>query len=175
MNKLIMNNLYTDNFFISEKDDSSESPKKPICEICFDDSEENLVDLKCTHKFHYDCVLNWYCKSSNLYANSHFNKSAVKRQCPYCRQDGGYLDLPKDHKYIHGIHEPKYDDRKRLSSKKTGPDTGATKIELNPAFCKGIAKSTKKQCKKKGKEDYGGYCFHHKHLANVEEESVPTE
>ena len=159
MNKLIMNNLYTSDFFISKDDDSVESPKKPDCEICFCDTEDDLIELKCKHKFHYDCVLNWYQKSNNLYANSHFSKSTVHRQCPYCRQDGGYLDLPKDHKYIHGIHASKYDDRKRT--------TPAVKTE-GVGFCKGIAKSTKKPCRKRGKDEYSGYCFFHKHLATSE-------
>lgn len=65
-----------------------ESEEEPVnfdnlCLICYDnmDDDSNTVTLKCKHKFHYSCILMTYKSMSN------------KRQCPYCRGDGGYLTL----------------------------------------------------------------------------------
>ena len=57
------------------------------CPICYEDiKQEDLVVLKCSHKFHYDCIMNEY--------KSQLDNVNIKiRICPYCRGYGGYLKM----------------------------------------------------------------------------------
>ena len=79
----------------SENNDSEISnDDENICKICYDvlKPQDNISLLKCKHKFHYECILMTYKTLKG------------KRQCPYCRKDGGYLDLypgKAPTKYIH--------------------------------------------------------------------------
>ncbi len=63
------------------------------CGICGDllkndENDENnkinknkqIVTLKCSHKFHFECIQMSY-------------KFANNKQCPYCRKDGGPLEI----------------------------------------------------------------------------------
>ena len=55
-----------------------------MCGICLDDllPENNIITLKCNHKYCYECIYQSYLKNK------------IKLQCPYCRKNGGYLPLP---------------------------------------------------------------------------------
>jgi hypothetical protein len=70
------------------------------CQICFTSPEpENLITLKCNHKFCYDCLLESYKgKMCN------FSDSKVHRICPYCRSPASFLPLRDGMKPIKGIH-----------------------------------------------------------------------
>ena len=48
------------------------------CYICCDtlNDTDDIVELKCNHKFHINCILMSYKKAKN-------------KLCPYCRQPGG--------------------------------------------------------------------------------------
>jgi hypothetical protein len=60
-----------------------------LCYICYDKLENSdVIELKCGHKFHYDCIFLSY--KTNLVPSFSTNR---KRECPYCRNDGGYLPL----------------------------------------------------------------------------------
>ena len=60
------------------------------CPICYDKIEDkDLSILKCNHKFHAQCILETYKHNRDTSKNSYTNI----RVCPYCRADGGYLEL----------------------------------------------------------------------------------
>lgn len=74
--------------------DRSKSPEINIqneeeekCFICYENLDDTATVLKCGHKFHYNCIFLTY--KSNIKQNYQFNG----RECPYCRRDGGYLNL----------------------------------------------------------------------------------
>lgn len=70
------------------------------CQICFSPCEtEDMITLKCNHKFCYDCLLESYKgKMCN------FSDSKAHRICPYCRSPASYLPLREGIKPIKGIH-----------------------------------------------------------------------
>ena len=148
-----MNNLTKlDMTYVEDKVSSSETLKEEYneCEICCSELD-SFVTLRCKHKFHYECIFEWYLQCKAKKNSQHF-----KRPCPYCRSNGGYLDLPtKDSQYIAGIHKPSH------KPSDTIKDT-SIKIEVGKGQCLGIAKSTGKQCKLAGKPQYSGYCGWHK-------------
>jgi hypothetical protein len=129
------------------------------CEICGTELDSS-VTLRCKHKFHYDCVFDWYVECQGKSASGS-QSQYVRRSCPYCRSDGGYLPLPsKDAGYIKGIHKPSHKPRlKKITQSKS------TKITVGTGQCLGIAKSTGAQCKLGGKPQYSGYCGWHKNQA----------
>jgi hypothetical protein len=61
------------------------------CPICYEDiSSDELVVLKCSHKFHYDCIMKEYKTQLD-------NTNNIKiRICPYCRGYGGYLKMKQN-------------------------------------------------------------------------------
>lgn len=126
------------------------------CEICGIELNTS-VTLLCKHKFHYECIFDWYLEcQKNISSGSQY----VRRSCPYCRSNGGYLELPsKDNKYIKGIHKPLY-----IPRKKKVEQNKLIKIINDTGQCLGIAKSTGIQCKLAGKPQYGGYCGWHSKL-----------
>ena len=112
---------------------------KDICLICYDKLDNNISILKCSHKFHYECILMTY-------------KNSKKKQCPYCRGYGDYLKLPDGIVPEYNIH------KEYLSYKKQ--DYNITLIE---GRCKHIltqGKNKNKQCSFKSKTDQG-YCKRH--------------
>ena len=73
--------------------------EKQICYICCETLEDNIVTLKCGHSYHYDCIYLTY--------KANFNNgisSKKKRECPYCRREGGFLDLKIGYMPYKGIH-----------------------------------------------------------------------
>jgi len=66
-----------------------------ICSLSFDDT---VCRLACNHTFHYECIYQWYKRTLDAI-------NIPKRECPYCRQDGGYLHLPDNNKFEEGIHD----------------------------------------------------------------------
>lgn len=164
-----MDNLTTINMSIAEDNKNITSLPKPKedeyndCEICGMELDSS-VTLLCKHKFHYECILDWYKECVGKIATGS-QSQYVSRSCPYCRSDGGYLSLPeKDSKYIKGIHKPSHKPRdKKVKTKKATPPPTSSHPQTVIGQCLGIAKSTKKQCKKKG--IHNGYCGWHKDQA----------
>ena len=68
------------------------------CNICYETFEETkdetVVQLICGHPFHYDCIL-----------ESYKTKLGRRRECPYCRKDGGWLPLLEGSKPVREIHQ----------------------------------------------------------------------
>lgn len=88
--------------------------EEDICYICYDVNNENSIQLKCNHTFHYDCILSSFLREPRL--------------CPYCRQIHGYLTLKKNMTPIQNIH-------------KEFGITLYSPFYYEPIKCKGILKS----------------------------------
>ena len=71
------------------------------CAICHTEIEENdeVEQLKCGHKYHYECIFITYKFNKCKY------KGSKLRKCPYCREDGGYLSLKNNIVPVKDIHE----------------------------------------------------------------------
>lgn len=123
--------------------------KQETCGICsLELLSTDKVKLKCKHEYHHDCILNWYIKT--ISNNSNVPSTLKSKECPYCRQIGGYLPIRPNDTYIKHIHSPKYGkiDNKSLAE------------ILKPRVkCAADTKSGKK-CKMYSKN--GDYCHLHK-------------
>ena len=132
------------------------------CPICYE-SISDKVTLKCGHNFNYNCILESY--KSNLISNN-LSYTYNRRECPYCRRDGGYLPLKENMIPIQYIHKEyseykKYIDNNNLEN---------LRKFINPNMChkileRGINKG--KQCSKKKCNEY--YCkVHSKYMIKLE-------
>ena len=115
----------------------NEDDQENECLVCYDQlTSENTITLLCNHKFHYECIVKSYTMNTNK-----------KKNCPYCRRNGGWLKLPENHTPIRNVHKEYYLKKKLLTCCKailqSGPNKG-------------------KQCLNKAKVCYGGYCGCHK-------------
>lgn len=112
------------------------------CLVCHDKiKEEDKVVLKCGHKYHYNCIFMTFKSNNN------------KRECPYCRKDGGYLKLKDGMIPFLNIHR-EFDDY-------VNGNFNLESIKYIPGKCKQILKTGKNagtQCKNKHKpgEEYCG-------------------
>lgn len=112
------------------------------------DDQNNFLEeyqLKCNHKFHYDCL------AINFNHEGQFKKGWSGNQCPLCRTKIGYLPLKKNYPILEYTHKEFRNDIKNLSVKK------------KQYKCKGIIQSGKnigKQCICKTSTK-GGYCGKH--------------
>ena len=129
----------------SKEDNSND--KEEICYICYDKIEKtkDISILKCGHKFHYKCIISTY-KSQNL-----------RRTCPYCRADGGFLLLKPGMIPMNCIHK-EYKDY--IEGK-------LDVVKLIPNKCKYILKKGQNngfQCSYNDK--IHGYCNRHFKIIN---------
>lgn len=123
---------------------SSSESSGLICSICsLELLPEESVRLKCKHEYHHNCIYNWYKKTLS---NDHGSASSKSRECPYCRQPGGYLSLLEGQEYEKNVHAPS-----------DAPSTKVQSIKLKKC---GATTKTGKPCKLNG--HYGGYCHIHK-------------
>ena len=81
---------------------TKETEEVEECAICCDklDSKYETIELKCGHKFHYECIFESFKAASQL--NRYTNKI---RDCPYCRAKSNYLPLKEGMVPMRGIHE----------------------------------------------------------------------
>jgi hypothetical protein len=132
--------------FLNKLDNDLIDDNRFICPICSDEDDSYVTELKCGHKFCRKCIIRWYLKLNNLvYSSSNY---ANCRECPVCRQNGGYLKLLDGEKYIKDIYEPP----SKLDEKKLAR-CGAP-IKTKPG----------KLCTNTGHTFYGGYCGKHKKI-----------
>ena len=72
------------------------------CSVCcdpLDPNGEEIIKLSCGHTFHYNCILQSYRAALNM------NRYSSKRECPYCRSKGEYLELKPGVVPMRGIHK----------------------------------------------------------------------
>ena len=72
------------------------------CLICHEVLDNTKVKLLCGHIFHYECILLSYKSKIPKYSNS---IRIDERKCPYCRKDGGYLEIIDTNIPLNGIHK----------------------------------------------------------------------
>ena len=82
--------------------EATEVTEEEECAICCDklDNRYETIELKCGHKFHYECIFESFKAASQL--NRYTNKI---RDCPYCRAKSNYLPLKEGMVPMRGIHE----------------------------------------------------------------------
>ncbi len=145
--------------------------EKLICNICIEPIEENSIDtslvrLKCVPDKHYfcrKCIIDWYkeiienSKKGNYVDYKH-------RMCPLCRNDGGYIDILKEEKFIKGIHKKK-EVKKKVKTTENEKE--------NKDLCKQIL-SNKKQCSRIASKKCDGYCGQH-FIINNKKNLKPNE
>lgn len=128
--------------------ENEKEKEKEKCSICYEDLGDDYVALKCSHKFHYNCILLTYKTSFNNINSYSYRR---RRECPYCRRDGGYLPLKKGvlpTKHIHREYTKYIEDTKNNNLEKWDKYFISGK-------CKAILKTGKNagnQCSKNMKE-----------------------
>ena len=162
-----------------KEEDNSLNTKRFIdneCKVCYEtiypeDATCPAVELFCNHRFHYQCI------------ELSYQYSSTYRQCPYCRQYGGWLPLIPTIKPKKNIHREYVSIRKRkkslmskylLKKQKKIKKTIITSIlptqTLSVHTCQAIIKSGPKkgaQCTHSKK--HGDYCGRHKkfHIISI--------
>lgn len=122
-----------------------------ICAICYEPLKEDIFTTKCNHKFHYDCMF--------MVLRNNTKTNIRKRECPYCRNDTGYLPLKPGcipQKYIH----KEYIEMRNLIN---NGNFELVKKFLNKDKCMSILKTGKNkglQCSHK-KIENSDYCKKH--------------
>lgn len=159
-----MNNLSHFTMEFTEKNAlfAAEEPidEDNLCEICAGElPEKGGVILSCKHKFHYQCVVDWYIMCEQM-CKQKSQSEYTRRTCPYCKSEGGYLDKPENVAYIKGIHKSTY--YKRDKKMELG-------VDVKTGMCPAIAKSTGSNCRNKGQKKYNGYCYSHRNYTPCEE------
>ncbi len=121
-----------------------------ICYICYDKIDDtNIQKLSCSHVFHYECIKHSYISDKKNY---------TIRKCPYCRQNGGYIEYKPNTLPIKDIHKEYYDFIKNV--KKNNKEELKKYLDCNKCFS--ILKTGKNagtQCNNKPFSD--GYCKKH--------------
>lgn len=125
-----------------------------LCSICCNEISEKYQELKCGHKFCDTCIKDWYKKLHSL-CKTNYSNYKKKRECPACRQDGGYLKIREFEKPIKDIHK-----------EYTGKNNSKFVI------CGAPFTSKKGTCQCKGKEEYGWYCGRHKKYAKLKPKKI---
>jgi hypothetical protein len=160
-----------------------------ICPICFDslnveetNSDKNkklsefdkvkssVVTLDCRHKFHYECILEWFKNRSLKYPYSSSGKSI--RICPYCRNKTGYIELPKNAFPIKHIHKEFSNIQNCINCSDYEHVIKICKPYFNPKYCFCILKTGKskgQQCRKYKTKD-SEFCHIHNKKYNISKE-----
>lgn len=137
-----------------------------ICNICGDnlDSIDKVQVLKCGHEFCNECIFDWFQNILNNMKKSYYSSQYLKpRECPMCRQTGGYLKLFEGEEYVRGIHGNKKNYIPRIKPP-----------EPVIVYCEAKLKTKNKLCKNKGKECHGYYCGVHKKFATQYPKKIET-
>ena len=122
---------------------NQDSKNKEECMICGDDLDDE-TKISCGHKYHYDCIYDWWCKIKSGQIGSGKYK---QRECPYCRTQCKMLPCIGN-KITVGVN---------ITTKKGLKNN--TVIDKDPHKCQAIT-CKGKQCKNSMK--YGSYCGIHK-------------
>ena len=124
------------------------------CSICgLELKEKFCYELKCGHKFHYECLMKSFVNIPKL------NK--MKNSCPYCRAPSDYLPVVNGLKKLTvGVH--------CATVQELSDENGILKLKNNP--CQYILKKGKNKGNQCGKNCYLGYdyCKVHKKAMKVE-------
>lgn len=94
------------------------------CTICLDtfgSDEQNILTLDCGHKFHKNCILNW------------FRRRDSSGNCPLCNDNPHGQNRPSQYFYYNQDHVKLYNNRYNLIKRKLlkNKDEKANKTEFN--------------------------------------------
>jgi len=131
----LMGNLHIDN------------NKCIICNILM--TEQDEITIKCGHKYHYDCIYNWFKQCINTAIHPNILKM---HECPYCRNDGGYLPFNEKYEFNPFIH-------KKLLNKTVRKPVKSESIKCSSTTLAG------KKCKNTAKN---GHTYCHIHIKKNE-------
>jgi hypothetical protein len=153
---------------ININDSCENKDENESCGICNDTMVEgnDIHILKCKHKYHLSCITKWFIS---------FNKSSThsnapnKRECPYCRKDGGWIPLLQGQAPIYNVHAEYVKEKPKKTKNNSAnvttnppypivPGTiNNNDITIHPltSFCKAIT-GTGNKCKNTAK--FGSYC-----------------
>lgn len=126
-----------------------------ICAICCNECTEKCQELKCNHKFCDECIKGWYIKLNVLKKNQYYNYKKY-RECPVCRQDGGYLKLRENETPIKNIHK----------------EFGKKQKNKSMHICNAPFTTKEGFCQCLGKEKYGWYCGRHKKYQKLKPKEI---
>ena len=146
------------------------------CNICMERLENDVVTLKCGHRFHYKCIFNSFYNITNKKWTMSFyqcnNLSQNKaRECPYCRKDGGFLPLKANTIPVEKIHREYSEFKKMVKSN----DTLGLKKYFDENKCMTILQSgvnKGKQCSRKKKCGHDFCGTHLKSKMNQEKKKL---
>ena len=157
MNEIIntlCNDKITKNICVEFINENEECEECEECDICGDnlDNGKDVHILKCKHKFHLDCIYKQYM----------FSQSNKKRECPYCRKDGGFLPL----KNIDGRQSIplRHINKEFIIYKKKSSNSKSGVIKTDT--CKGIKKDGS-PCVNNSYPGNCGYCRIHKKMSFI--------
>lgn len=128
----------------------------------FDKVKNTIVTLDCRHKFHYECILDWFKQRNQKYPYSSSGKSI--RTCPYCRNKSGYIELPKNAFPVKHVHKEFFKVESCIGINDYEKVIEVCKEYFNPKYCFCILKTGKskgQQCRKYKSQD-SDFCHIHK-------------
>jgi len=165
---------------------SSGDEEEETCPICFDglnkvskcqvkkktvfnEVKELVVTLDCRHKFHYECIAEWFKQKKMKHPYSSSGKSI--RVCPYCIEKTGYLELPKNTFPIKFIHNEYSKIEECINVGDQSKILEICKPYFNPKYCLCVLKSraSKGQQCRKYKTNESNYCSIHKKKYDLNE------
>lgn len=85
----------------NENDESNENVE--MCSICYEDLTDNVHTLECGHKYHCNCIINWF-------RNDHSN-------CPLCNDTTSLNNITK-----YGVKIQTISEIKKLGRRKSCPE-----------------------------------------------------
>ena len=128
----------------------------------FNKVKNTVVTLECRHKFHYECILDWFKQRAQKYPYSHSGKSI--RICPYCRNKTSYIELPQNAFPIKHIHKEFLNIENVLKSDDYDKIIEVCEPYFNQKYCMCVLKTGKskgQQCRKHKSSD-SNFCHIHK-------------
>ena len=125
-----------------------------ICSVIFNTGSPELVQLKCSHAFCHECIMDWYIQCEK---NKKSGKNSM-HECPYCRQDGGFLPLAPNETPIKNIHA---EYKNSVNNKYNNYNKYYHQVCGAPFVTKSGT------CDNSGKSIYGYYCGHHKKYQTI--------
>lgn len=154
-----------DNLVCHEENDTSKSySKKKKAKVGneFDKVKNTIVTLDCRHKFHYECIIDWFKQRAYKYPFSYSGKNI--RICPYCRIKTSYIELPKNAFPIKHIHKEFFSIESCLNEDNYDKTIEICKPYFNQKYCLCVLKTGKskgQQCRKHKSGD-SNFCHIHK-------------
>jgi hypothetical protein len=148
--------------------DNCDQLKKKKKKSDFDEAKNTVITLDCRHKFHYECIVDWFKQKRMKHPYSSSGKSI--RVCPYCREKTGYIELPPNAFPIKFIHKEYSQIEECINVGDQNKILEICKPYFNQKYCLCVLKSgaSKGQQCRKYKTNGSNYCAIHKKKYQLE-------